>query len=328
MDNSAPPAPPPGVNGLLWRPITRHDLAALVDLARACFLSDGGLFFLFEPEEIASRFFPNERGVAIGAFDTDGQLVVCSAVTVSEAPGLVGGTILGHVRPDMRGRGLGTYLMRWSLDQAGSLLAGAAAGRGVLQVRNESLTETSRRLYEAHGFTRSMEELVMRRDLDTPLPERALPADVTVTNWHPDLAGQFFQAYHAAFRERPGFPGYRSAAEWVDSWTNDHFRPDWSLLARTGEAPLGFLMGTDDPPHGFIMQIGVIPAQRRRGLASGLLVEAMRRMKAAGAVSAQLLVNVNNPGAIQAYAGLGFVTIGRRARYERAVGQYFDKHSY
>jgi ribosomal protein S18 acetylase RimI-like enzyme len=42
-------------------------------------------------------------------------------------------------------------------------------------------------------------------------------------------------------------------------------------------------------------------------------------MQAAGAVTARLEVHVNNPGAIQAYTDLGFVTIGRRARYERIV---------
>ncbi len=40
-------------------------------------------------------------------------------------------------------------------------------------------------------------------------------------------------------------------------------------------------------------------------------------MQAAGAESTQLTVNVNNPGAIQAYVKLGFATIGRRARYEQ-----------
>jgi ribosomal-protein-alanine N-acetyltransferase len=67
------------------------------------------------------------------------------------------------------------------------------------------------------------------------------------------------------------------------------------------------------------MQIGVIPTQRRRGLGSGLIVETMRRMQAAGAVSVYLVVHVNNPGAIQTYTDLGFVTIGRRARYERIM---------
>ena len=63
----------------------------------------------------------------------------------------------------------------------------------------------------------------------------------------------------------------------------------------------------------------MIPDQRRRGIASALLVESMRRMQAQGAPSAQLAVHVNNPGAIRAYQRLGFTTIGRRARYEREL---------
>ena len=137
-------------------------------------------------------------------------------------------------------------------------------------------------------------------------------------SWQPDLNDKFFQAYDAAFRERPGFPGW-TAAEWVDSWTTDEFKPEWSLLARLGDLPVGFLTATANPPDGFVMQVGVIPTLRRRGLGSALIVETMRRMQAAGAASAQLTVNVNNPGAIQAYVELGFATVGRRARYERIM---------
>jgi hypothetical protein len=42
-------------------------------------------------------------------------------------------------------------------------------------------------------------------------------------------------------------------------------------------------------------------------------------MLAAGALSVLLNVHLNNPGAIEAYAQLGFVTVGRRARYERVA---------
>jgi mycothiol synthase len=190
-----------------------------------------------------------------------------------------------------------------------------------MQITTESLTESAHRLYQAHGFESMSESLVMRRDNDLPLPDCPLPPGVTLTNWQPNLADQFFQAYDAAFRERPGFPGWTTAAEWVDSWTNDHFRPEWSLLARADNVPLGLLMATSNPPHGFVMQVGVVPTQRRRGLCSALIVETMRRMQAAGAVSTQLTVHVDNPGAIKTYAKLGFATIGRRARYERSVGQ-------
>jgi ribosomal protein S18 acetylase RimI-like enzyme len=88
-------------------------------------------------------------------------------------------------------------------------------------------------------------------------------------------------------------------------------------LARAGDVPAGFLTAATNPPYGFVVQIGVIPTQRRRGLGSALMVETMRRMRVAGATATQLTVHVNNPGAIQTYAELGFATVGHRARYER-----------
>lgn len=92
-----------------------------------------------------------------------------------------------------------------------------------------SLTDSASRQYQAHGFKPAMEELVMRRDLRLPLPYRPLPPDVTVTSWQPDLADQFFEAYHASFRQRPGFPGW-SAAEWIGRRIDDeNAKPEWSL---------------------------------------------------------------------------------------------------
>ena len=324
MENAAINPVSPNLAGLIWRPISGDDLAALVELARTCYLADGGLGFLFEPDTLKDRYFPDAPGAAIGAFAPDQRLVACATVHVDGEPGAQKVRIVGQVRPDQRNKGVGAYLMRWSQMQAQSLSSGAAANQRVLQVITESLTEPADRLYRTHGFAPVFDELVMGRDLHLPLPDRALPHDVTITSWQPDLAGQFFQAYDAAFHYRPGFPGW-SAAEWITRVTEDDLMPEWSLLARADGVPLGFVIGdvdlTTDPPGGFVWQIGVIPAQRRRGLASALLVETMRRMRADGAVSAQLTVHINNPGAIQAYAGLGFKTIGRRARYERIAGQ-------
>lgn len=314
---------PPNLAGLAWRPIGRDNLAALVELAGVCHLVDGGLAFMFDPENLQSRCFPDAPGVAIGAFVPDGRLVAYATVHLDSETDTQQATIVGQVRPAFRNRGIGDYLMRWSKSQAQTLLAGVTANRRVLQVATESLTEPANRLYLAHGFERVFESLVMARDLRLPLPDRALPLDVTLTIWQPNVTEQFFQAYHAAFHERPGFPGW-SAAEWIARVTENDLIPEWSLLARAGGVPLGFVIGnvdlTADPAGGFVWQLGVIPAQRRRGLGSALMVETMRRMQAAGAVSAQLTVNVNNPGAIQTYAQLGFARIGRRARYE-----YIDK---
>ncbi len=156
------------------------------------------------------------------------------------------------------------------------------------------------------------------------LPDQPFPEDLTLATWTPDIAGQFFEAYHAAFRERPGFPGY-TAGEWITGYMeNENLRPDWSLLACAGGVPVGFVLASSEgitvgtvTNDGYIIQVGVVPSQRRRRLASALLVESMRRMQAEGLTMAQLCVHVNNPGAIKAYESIGFIESGRRARFER-----------
>ena len=317
MENSTINPAPPLLAGLIWQAITRDDLAALVELAGTCHLADGGLAFMNEPGNLKSRYFPDAPGAAIGAFAADEHLVACATVHLARESDTERAIIVGQVRPKLRNRGIGTYLMRWSQVQAQALFTVATVDKRLLQVATESLTESASRLYHAHGFESVDEQLVMRRDLHLPLPDRPLPRDVTITSWQPALANQFFQAYEASFRERPGFPGL-SATEWIFRRTDDdNVKPEWSLLARAGEVPLGFLTAGTEHPGGFVVQIGVIPGQRRRGLGSALMVEAMRRMRAAGETATQLTVNVNNPGAIQTYVQLGFATIGRRARYER-----------
>ncbi len=314
------PTPPP-LTGGVWRAISRDDLAALVDLATDCFLADGGLHFMVEPEELEIRFFPDSPGRAIGAFNVNGMMLACSAVCLVGQKDNLRAAITGLVQPELRRQGLGAYLMHWSQSQARALLEATAPDQRVMQITTESLTEPARWLYLEHGFELTMEALVMRRGLHHPLPDGRLPDGVTITSWQVELAGQFFQAYDAAFRERPGFPGW-TAEEWVDSWTNDNFRPDWSLLARKDGVPLGFLTAAANPPHGFVVQVGVVPVHRRRGLGSALLVEAMQRMFGAGMVSTQLTVKTNNPGAIRAHEQLGFATIGRRARFERTLAEH------
>src|SRR5207248_1138143 len=104
---------PPNLPGLVWRPIGRDDLAAIVDLARACLRADGGLTFLFEPDVVQDRFFPDTPGAGIGAFDPDQHLGACVTVHLDRDVSPQRATLAGYVRPDLRRRGLGTYLMRW-----------------------------------------------------------------------------------------------------------------------------------------------------------------------------------------------------------------------
>lgn len=310
---------PPNIDGLTWRPVTPDDITALSALAEECRRSDGGLALLNDPENLKEYLFLDGPRASIGAYDAGGRLVAAATLHLLGGPGKKRARILGYIHPDHRRKGAGTYLERWSELQARALLPVDESGDLPLQVTAESFNEPSRQFYLSRGYKCTMDELVMRCDLVHPLAAHPFPSDVAVSTWEPAFAGQFFNAYQAAFRERPGFPGF-SAEEWItDNMENESLRSDWSLLARAVDMPAGFVLGSAERPGGYIIQVGVVPQHRRRGLASALLSESMRRMQADGRYAVELTVHINNPGAIQCYEDLGYYTVGRRARFERAV---------
>ncbi|GCE51354.1 GNAT family N-acetyltransferase [Thermosporothrix hazakensis] len=81
-------------------------------------------------------------------------------------------------------------------------------------------------------------------------------------------------AYQAAFRERPGFPGW-SEEQW-GRWTADDpaFRPELSFLALIDGRAAGFVTNADDeeaPQDGYLIQVGVHPDRRGQKIGLRLL---------------------------------------------------------
>jgi mycothiol synthase len=310
MDKVLNPAFPAG-NHLNWRPLAPADLPALAELTVAVLAADGGLPLAATPELIRSRYLSGPAEATLGGFNQSGFLVAATAARLAETDELRRALIAGQVHPERRRQGLGTFLLGWGLAAGRALLAGTPSDRPrALCVASESLGDAAVRLYQQHGLAHEFGELVMRREL-AALPEATPPLDITLETWAPELAEQFFAAYDASFRERPGFPGW-SAAEWTEWATeDDEFLPGASLLARRGGEPVGFVVCS----AGWIVQVGVRPQDRGRGLGAALVAEALRRLRTAGMAEVLLDVNVNNPRAARLYERLGFEVIGRRARY-------------
>jgi ribosomal protein S18 acetylase RimI-like enzyme len=166
-------------------------------------------------------------------------------------------------------------------------------------------------LFASRGLRCAFAEDVLRRDLAAPPPDVPLPAGVRLEPWTAEAADRFHAVWRAAFAERPGFPGW-SVARWTGWLTeDDEFRPDRSLLAVDPVAgDVAFVVCAAD----WIVQVGVRPDQRGRRLGAGLVVEALRRMRADGEPAALLDVRVDNP-ARELYLRLGFQVTGRRARF-------------
>ena len=147
---------------------------------------------------------------------------------------------------------------------------------------------------------------------------------LTLTEWSAATAARFHATYAASFRDRPGFPGDPADVWIAENEEDDDFRPAWSLLATVPALAEGGSAAEDAPAGdagfvtaavGWIVQVGVIPAARGRGIGAALVRESLARMAAAGRPEAWLTVNTNNPGAAALYRKLGFHHRGRRARY-------------
>jgi ribosomal protein S18 acetylase RimI-like enzyme len=289
-----------------WVEVAGDVPEGLVRLARRCLVADGGLPLAGDPGFLRRRWGA-VGGVRFGLRGSSGELVAAGVV----CPGADGPIVTGLVDPAARGCGVGGRLLDHALAVADSL------SRGAITVETESLTSGAAALFGSRGLRPAFAEDVLWIDLGwfDAAPPR-WPPGTAVTTWSGDLAERFFAVYTNSFRSRPGFPA-PTASEWIaENEADDDFRPDWSLLA--------FVPGVGDAAFvtaavGWIEQVGVVPAARRRGLARALVTEALRRMAAAGEPEAWLTVNVNNPTAAHLYHDLGFTSRGRRARYEPAA---------
>ncbi|HEY1919035.1 MAG TPA: hypothetical protein VGH27_25975 [Streptosporangiaceae bacterium] len=113
-------------------------------------------------------------------------------------------------------------------------------------------------LFRSRGLRQGFAEDVMSMALAGRMPEMAAPAGISFIEWAPATAPRFFAVWEAAFRERPGFPGW-PARTWIDWIADDEgFRADWALLACAGDADLGFVAGG---AGGWVEQVGGAAAE-------------------------------------------------------------------
>ena len=104
--------------------------------------------------------------------------------------------------------------------------------------------------------------------------------DITIAPWSPGSHAGIRTAYNDAFRDR-GLEGY-GAGDWEQVFPAAEVDAPASFVALEGDVVVGFTLAADpssqpewvDPATrgcGWIGNVGVIPAQRGRGLATALV---------------------------------------------------------
>jgi mycothiol synthase len=324
------PPPAPSLPGHAWRPLRPGDAVALHQLELDCLPSDGGTDIVTVAGQKAKL---EEAGDKLStdtlcAVDATGRLAAVAWITFDDRLAHEYRALLeGRVHPDCRGQGLGSFIIQWMEARAGQFLSEMKDDwPAVLRFDFYDRGDDALALFEEHGYRFAFAEDEMRRNLRALAPVRDLPEGLSAVTWSPQRATQFFEVYQDAFRERPGFPNWDEET-WRQTFTGRAgFRPDLSLLLLQDAEAVAYALchveaesAEDQAGVGWIVQMGVRPAWRRRGLASALLHEVMRRFQAEGLRWAALEVNIDNYRALRLYQRLGFERRRRRTVYKKTL---------
>ena len=134
--------------------------------------------------------------------EVDGELVAATGVERVVRAGQPTYEIWGNVAPDYRRRGLGSWLLPWTLARAAARTAVEDAGLEPTLASHTEETEAGHRaLLEGAGFTVIRHFFLMKRELSEPIPEAPLPEGIELRPVTPDQHRAIFDAEREAFRD-------------------------------------------------------------------------------------------------------------------------------
>lgn len=235
--------------------------------------------------------------------------------------------LFGAVDPDHRRRGIGTHLLAWGDHRAEERLRARDVDLPkYIRADAAGAEDDKRAILERLGMAIVRYFDNMTRPLTAPIPDTRTN-DFTIESWDPARSEEVRLVCVEAFRDHWGSAGVTREGweQWIDS---DGTRLDLSLVATVDDEIVGYAVNAhhrgDNEIHGrheaWVDSLGTLREHRGKGIATALLTESMRRMKAAGFDSVGLDVDSANPtGAHGLYTRLGFEVFFQSTMYERQV---------
>jgi mycothiol synthase len=214
-----------------------------------------------------------------------------------------GDDLVVFVHPDVRRRGIGTQLLR-----AGE----EAAPLEVLQADAVTLEPAAAPFLRANGYEKVWEIWLMGVDLaEVPVEEPRWPAGIEVRTVRTEDAAAVKELLDEAYAAEPE---HRPVPfdEWRQVMLGDpSFDPDVWLLAESGGELAAAALNWRE---GYVKDLVVHPAWRRRGLGEALLRRTFASFRERGVARVSLKVLSNNP--TQAWRLYERVGMSRERTYE------------
>jgi mycothiol synthase len=301
------------------RPLRADDAQAVTDLMAACELHDIGEVQI-ELEDIVGDWQRPSFDLAaesLGVYDEAGRLVAYGELFRARRAEV-------YVRPEERGRGIGSALMGWTWRLAAHR-GGTLVGQTVPERAADAVA-----LFEAHGYrplwTSWVLELPEGADIAAgPVPDgtsiRALVpgrddraayrvVEDAFNEW-PDRDPMSFEDWAAVVLRRPGFEPWQLLVA-VEGDDGDAAGP-----GSAGQV-VGVCFVIPSRDTGWVQYLAVRRDRRGRGLARALLLRAFGEARARGMTRAELNTDTRT-GALDLYLHVGMRVKETFVHYARAV---------
>lgn len=308
----------PAIAGLRFRAFDpERDYGAFAALIHTCHLADGTDWLptaasLRSDDEHGGEFDPR-RDVLLA--EIAGELVAAARTNVRTRGGIGVHHVEGWVRPDRRRQGLGRALLRWTERRAAEVAR--ADGRGperALSAWPEEAQAGALALYESEGYRIVRYGFSMIRDLADPIPDAPLPDGLEI---RPVIEGDHRRIWDAdveAFRDHWD-SGERTESDFEAWFAEPDLDTSLWRVAWDGDEVAGsvmtFIWSEENEKlgirRGWLEHVSVRRPWRRRGLASALIADSLRALRAVGMTEGALGVDAENvSGALRVYEALGF----------------------
>jgi mycothiol synthase len=291
-------------DGYTTRVPRREDAEAVTALISACELADTGASDMSVDELLDDWHSLNLTEEAVAVLAPDGTIAAYADVVNRS---FVTVSVYGYVHPDLRGLGLGTYLIAWGERFARDRMPRAPEdARVVVQHYVNNANERASLLLESLGYTPVRGVYVMETELHEAPPQPRWPAGISVRAFAPNRDERaVFEAVEDAFRDMWGRP--RGTFErFVEITGRESFDPSLWFLAMDGDEIAGLILGKTLAGGGWVDVVGVRRPWRNRGLGLALLRHAFTTYHRRGVRKVALSVDAESiTGAPRLYGRAG-----------------------
>jgi mycothiol synthase len=251
--------------------------------------------------------------------DGGGRIVGYGRAWQSNEPGLI--EVDGYVHPELNGRGIGTYLVRWAEARAGEMAASRGPDAKLTLHRGHMANDAAAAALmtcEGYHTVRHFWRMQITMDEPPPAPDALDGVEIrTFVRGQDDYAT--YEAVEDSFADHWGHTP-RPFEQWRTRIDNDAFDPSLWFLAVDGDQVAGVTLGRMRGQNGWVQTVGVRRPWRRRGVARALLLSAFRAFYDRGICVVGLGVDAQSlTGATRVYERAGMSVRVRYDLYEKTL---------